>query len=178
MTVVLGNRYWEKVDVGEPDECWEWTGGLTSGGYGRMRYPSGSSRPELAHVLSYCADRGLDLNDLPSDPSMPDGRRIAVSHHCDFPACINPAHLVVFHDGQAGNNRDKVKKGRHASGDGSNMRTPEGRERAIRVHELRAEHPDWTQKRIGDEVGLSSQQVVSLILSGKRWPEIKSEYRE
>ena len=178
VSVVLDNRFWSKVSVGAPDECWEWQAGTNRDGYGGFKYPTGShkdgSRKELAHVLAYCWDRGLALSDLPSDPSYSDGRRIAVSHLCDVPACVNPAHLVVFPDGNRGNTRDRDEKGRGRWGDGSHMKTIEGRERAFRVHELRA--LGWTQQRIAEEVGLANSSVVSQILSGRKWPEVKEAF--
>ena len=182
MVVELDERYWSKVALPDCDDqetciecCWTWTAAKTYGGYGLFWHPT-SSRNERVHVLSYCDDRGLDLEDLPADPSVSNDKRIAVTHLCDFPACVNPAHLVVYDDGHAGAIRYRTERGRSASGERHGSKTPEGRARAFRMHELRAEHPNWTMQAIADEVGMKSPGAVSNTLSGKRWPEVKREF--
>lgn len=34
------DRFWSKVDVRGPDDCWEWRGARNLKGYGTMTYPS------------------------------------------------------------------------------------------------------------------------------------------
>ena len=113
---------------------------------------------------------------MPRDPSVSNGKRIAVTHLCDFPACVNPAHLVVYDDGHAGAIRYRTERGRSASGERHGSKTQAGRERAFRMHELRAENPDWTVKAIAEAVGMKSAGAVSNTLSGERWPEVKAEF--
>lgn len=70
-------RFWSKVNIGEPDECWEW-GGTRSKMYGRF---SLDGKLHLAHRVA------LELSGLPSKPGE------VCRHSCDNPPCCNPAHL-------------------------------------------------------------------------------------
>ena len=89
-------RLWEKIDARQPDECWEWTGGTNSGGYGHLGTPDG--RRHLAHRLVIGAEQGE-----------------VVMHACDNPPCCNPKHLSA--KTQADNMRDMVAKGRSNKGE-------------------------------------------------------------
>lgn len=92
-------RFWSKVAIGEPDECWEWTGARSSNRYGvfqvRTRVAEGAHR--IAWTLSNATDPS-------GDP---------VLHHCDNPPCCNPAHL--YRGSALENMADKVRRGRHVS---------------------------------------------------------------
>lgn len=71
----LYDRFWEKVDIREEEECWLWTGGKT-GSYGML---CGKG----AHVISYTLSVG----------EVPPGH--CVRHSCNIKLCVNPKHLSV-----------------------------------------------------------------------------------
>jgi hypothetical protein len=97
------DRFWSKVDIAGPDECWLWTASCSNKSYGKLWW---GPKCEGAHRISYMLEHGLD-----ELPKTMDGSRADVMHSCDEPKCVNPAHLSL---GTAMlNQRDKTAKGRH-----------------------------------------------------------------
>ena len=77
------DRFWSKVDIRGPDECWPWTAYRHKDGYGRFQ-PGGRDVPkQQAHRLVHVMVRG----------PIPAG--MSVRQSCDEPWCCNPAHVVA-----------------------------------------------------------------------------------
>ena len=100
MTIELEKRFWSKVDVRDPDDCWPWTATRCPGGYGSFSVNGkkiGSNRV------------GWELVYGPIPPS------INVLHSCDSPRCCNPLHW--FLGTQRDNIVDMLEKHREARGE-------------------------------------------------------------
>lgn len=98
-------RFWSFVNIGEPDECWEWQGCFTKTGYGTF-YAHG--KQQRAHRYAYEITNGP----LPKWNNPSNGT--CVCHKCDNPKCVNPDHL--FLGSHADNQTDKTNKGRTPHG--------------------------------------------------------------
>lgn len=88
-------RFWSKVCIGGPDDCWLWQRGKDKDGYGKVSLSYRDLRAHrVAYVLANYVDPGAFL----------------VCHSCDTPACCNPAHLWL--GTVADNDADRDVKGR------------------------------------------------------------------
>lgn len=78
LTDAQKERFWSRVAVAGPNECWLWTGATRGGGYGVLQ---ANCVTFTAHRLAYELLRG----------PIPDG--LTLDHLCRNKACVNPAHL-------------------------------------------------------------------------------------
>jgi hypothetical protein len=143
------NRFEAKFTRG-PD-CWEWTGGRSSDGYGSF---SIAGKHIGAHRFAWIYANG----------SIPDGAHVL--HRCDNPPCVNPEHL--FLGTHFDNMRDCGAKGRrsHIRGEKHGASRVTFREvTAIRYAYALA---GCQQVDLARAVGIS-QQLVSNIVNGKSW---------
>ena len=80
----LSARFWSKVDIRGPNECWPWTANRHSRGYGLFHLMKiNPSNTTTAHRVAYMLSVG----------PVADGAE--VRHSCDNPPCCNPSHLSV-----------------------------------------------------------------------------------
>jgi hypothetical protein len=87
-------RFWRRVDIKSPEECWEWQGSRRGDGYGQF-YVQGKHR--AVHRFSFFITNFY----WPS----------VVRHKCDNRCCVNPHHLEGGN--QSDNMKDVLERGRH-----------------------------------------------------------------
>lgn len=144
-------------NVAKADGCWLWMGLRSRDGYGRARYQDKYWR---AHRLVWA----LSGNELP--PGM------HVCHHCDNPACCNPAHLFLGTD--LDNARDKISKGRmvilYGEANGRSKLT------MVQVEAMRLEYASGkvTYEDLGKKYGLDGSQARRAV-KGISWRPIPEE---
>lgn len=142
------HRFWSKVDIGKPDECWEWTADTErAGGYGAFHI--GDNRSVGAHrVAWHCANRGTI--DVPPSEKV-------IRHMCHNSACCNPEHL---------------KEGDRSSNALDSLKDGEWDTKLSRadVREIRSldEESSLTQYEIADRFGVS-QGLVWQILQANQY---------
>ena len=150
--MTLTERFWNKVDVRGPDECWLWTGYRNAKSYGQLSTGQKPVRLDYAHRVAWKLTNG----------SIPHGH--LVCHHCDNPPCCNPRHL--FTGTAADNNRDMSAKGRSARGQNFTVSKLGNNE----VQEIRSSYVPWkvSQQKLARRFGIS-RTTVGDILRGRTW---------
>lgn len=151
-------RFWQKVDQRDPDECWPWLAAKDSSGYGKLRSPTGR-RLIKASRFAYAVHYG--------DPG-----GLHILHRCDNPACCNPDHLFVgTHQDNLADMRRKGRarnSGPHGSINGR-AKLNDGKVAIIRERIGRGE----TNIAIARDYGVH-HGTISLIRRGKIWSDVTS----
>lgn len=150
-------RFWACVN--KSGGHWIWSGTLTDRGYGRLKFKvDGKHRYFKAHRLSWQIHYG----------PVPEG--LQVLHHCDIPACVNPACL--FLGTHQDNMADMLAKGRAAHQNGKVMRGENNRSAkltALDVIEILADPGSYSG--IATRYGISPTTVV-LIKQRQTWRHV------
>lgn len=82
----IEQRFWEKVDIKNENDCWNWMGCLNKG-YGAF---TSIRKTVLAYKQAYIFKNG------------PIPERTYILHKCNNKKCCNPSHLYI------GNQRDNL----------------------------------------------------------------------
>lgn len=151
--MTIAERFWAKVKVGGDDECWPWTAGSTSYGYG-VFHPS-KSETVGAHRFSLSLKLGREL-----------GPGLYACHTCDNPVCVNPAHLYEGTHQQ--NVDDCVSRGRHKRGAmGRGTKLTDESVISIRTRAANGER----NRELAVEYGVN-ESLISMITRGARWAHL------
>lgn len=150
-------RFRAALKVGEPDQCWPYTGTKLPTGYGIV-WSTADSKRVYAHRYA------LELAEVRIGPV-----GMHACHRCDNPTCCNPQHLFW---GTAGDNiHDMISKGRRSlnvEGLIRHNKSPEHREaasRRLRAHNAArvARHPFRGEMRtvleIAETLGLDRSAI-------------------
>lgn len=147
----LDERLWALVNVGAPDDCWEWQGGRHRFRYGRLGLGGERGRrTEYAHRISYILAHG----------PIPEG--LYVCHHCDNPPCCNPDHL--FLGTPSDNARDMSAKGRASA---PSLKISDAdvmviRSRYTRRHHKRGWHWVSNADELAQEYGVTAWHISAI----------------
>ena len=149
-------KFWAKVTIGRPDECWPWQGAGNHQGYGHsgaLGKRFSAHRVALALVSEH----------------LPDSTTFAL-HACDNPPCVNPHHLRW---GTAlDNSRDKTERGRNGRWNGARKAdaNPHAKLNWQMVREIRAAYPAVSNAELREKYGVAKSTIRNVVL-GISWIE-------
>lgn len=153
--VKVAKRFASKISPEGLTGCHLWTGSVNSSGYGRLFLyrRNGVNHYAEAHRTAWAIYCGL----------IPTGAHVL--HHCDTPACCNPAHLYLGDN--TANSADRVARGRTAKLKGEkNPRAKLTNEQVLAI---------FNDQRPFAEIAAAyeiSEGPVGQIKSGKQWKHI------
>lgn len=149
------SRFWSKVKIGGPDECWEWQAGKSEKGYGTFQLKNGNF---FAHRISWV----LSFGEIPND--------YCVCHKCDNPACVNQKHffLGTYDD----NNKDRARKGRSADVSGENNPSAKLKVGDVVLIKNMTEQGK-SQRKIARMFGVG-KSTVARIQQGTHWKDVEN----
>jgi len=148
-------RFWSKVSVTNLLSCWEFTGQISTRGYGRVDLEGGVATQ--AHRFSW----ELTHNKIPEG--------LMCLHKCDNRVCVNPNHLYLGTAAQ--NSQDMVNKNRQSRQKGEKS----GRAKLTNAT-VKEARKLWSkgvmQKDIAEKLGVTHTSIWQVI-NGKTWKHVK-----
>lgn len=142
------DRFWSKVDIRGPDECWPWLAGKFDNGYGAFDF---CGKLMKAHRFAYMSTIG----------PIPD--EIIIRHDCDNKPCCNPKCLIP--GSHVDNVKDRDSRGRTARGE----RVGASKLTAEQVRHIRIDRR--TQRDIAKTYGVC-KSTVGYIKRGENWTHV------
>lgn len=159
-------RFWSKVDIRNPDDCWNWTAAINSKCYDTFIY---NGKTIYSHRMAYMMTKG----------SIDDG--LQVQHLCNNPICCNPNHLVLGDDSNNMQYMYECSRGPDNRGEKSGMAILTDSQ-VRQIHKLYKEqktcHPGFKQWQIVNPIAKAfnvSERHTKNIIAGERWSHIYEE---
>lgn len=130
------DRFWEKVDKGGPDDCWEWTGALSKG-YGSMGDGTSLCGERRAHRIAWVLMNG----------SIPEGKMIL--HSCHNSRCVNPFHLRVgTHEENMEEMMNAGRSNRIPFPESRKKKLSEQKKNGVKLRDVRNDYPEYSESTI------------------------------
>lgn len=159
-------KFWARVHVGHPNECWDWLGAITSSGYGNLSWNGNHVQAHrVAYFLTY---GGVGLTTGFRHEGRAKAYRRFVLHRCDNRLCCNPEHL--FLGSMRANLLDAYAKGRKQqprSGHSNAKLTPQ----QVRMVRHLYDTGETTQTLLAKKFGVS-QRVISLVVRRESYKDV------
>ena len=151
-------RFWSHIERGADGECWNWTGGTKSSGYGTINVgvyddPKAARRTATVSRVAWIVAHGKPDSGL------------CVCHRCDNRRCANPRCL--FLGTQAKNTADKIAKGRERHAQGAAHGSAKLNDVAVSVMRVLSAR-GISARRIARAYGVSDT-TVRYAISGRCW---------
>jgi hypothetical protein len=149
----------DRVNKGEPDECWEWEGVTDEQGYGHIGI-NGTKIP--AHRVALMIKKGtkVELNAL---------------HKCDNKICVNPNH--IYEGSYKDNAQDMMERGANNGGRVAVGQKGEGNHRSkLTTDEVLKIRDEYKQREVSfnelsKEYDVSST-TISDIVNRRKWKHV------
>jgi hypothetical protein len=150
-------KFWAKVKIGKPDECWPWQRACDEHGYG---HTWNGLRELDAHQMAWWLVHG----ELPLETP-------CVLHSCDNRPCCNPSHL--FAGTKKDNTVDMVKKGRARGGSNKGESHPNRKLTNADVLKIRKDFkPGYGKTAAMARIYGVSATVIYFVVRRKSWKHI------
>lgn len=158
ITESLVRRFWQRVQKGDPDSCWEWAGALRAG-YGCLKH---GGKVVNCHRVSFAIHYG----------PVPCG--LIVGHKCDNRKCVNPHHLEAITYSK--NNYDSMHRGKHKSGIpilcGSQIAHACLNDDVVREARRIRSELGFGWRRISKMLGITEPHALREALAGRTWKHV------
>lgn len=146
----IGKAFWEKVEKGNSDECWEWIASKNPDGYGNIWI---DKKCQKAHRVSWVLHCG----------SIPENMHVL--HTCDNPSCVNPKHLWL--GTHQDNMRDRGQKGRNGFVEGESCHLSKLTENQV-LEIRRLKKGGKSNTFLSKQFGVTSTNIAEIV-NGKTW---------